>query len=116
VTPTAKRYWFVDSEARARALQLPGDFDDVAWARDDALDAIECARRKYVAILGGDVWERHGQGSNLSITHDNWYSSQHDGESDESYVKRSCDEARHFIRGFDSTREYAFVIVPRVSP
>lgn len=109
------RYWFIDEAVLVRARELPGDFNDVAWDRDDALRVIDSACNNAVAIVGGDVWEVHGPGSNLSITYDNWSSDQRDGEDGTAYAQRSCDEARRFVEAFDSTREYAFVIVPGAS-
>jgi hypothetical protein len=89
------------------------EFGSVNWAFRRA-DALEAASRFYelgIPILGGDVWEmREGR---PFLTHDNWFCERLADEPLLSFVGKSVELTKDYIRSYssDENGKYLFELV-----
>lgn len=97
-------------EARGVSLASLG-LIEVALKTSDALLAVEILAQSGVSILGGDVY--FARGSRIEPAYANWFTERRPSDTPDSYLNRSCDEARRYISEFPKRPdvEPLFVIV-----
>jgi hypothetical protein len=89
------------------------EFGSANWAlcRADALVALSELCELGEPVLGGDVWKIVD--GHPSLTRDNWYCQRSADESFESFLGRSIEVAKNYIRNYSSGESdgYLFELV-----
>jgi len=79
-----------------------------------AINFLELAKERSIAILGGDALFLEGE--EFKHTYDNWSCSQNQGELFYDYVERSIKTAREFIENYETGgRTIFFLLVYELS-
>jgi hypothetical protein len=91
-------------------IDWPG-LTDIGLQRADALEAVDLLRTAGIAVLGGDVWYRHG--SRFELAYANWHTDRQIGENSSAYLRRALDSTERYIREFPQPAncELLFVLV-----
>lgn len=81
----------------SRAISLTSEgVLDVAWSKEDALQAVQWARDAEIGILGGHVWVDHKGRWTAGV--DGWScEAGESGEAWSAFVARSCQQAETFV-------------------
>ena len=90
----------------------PIGLSEVALTYGDAQEAVKLALAWQRSILGGDVYLRAG--TVIEPAYANWHVDRRDGETDDTFVQRSCAETERYLKKLSPCavgKEYLIVIV-----
>lgn len=71
---------------------------EVGLEREIALEAIGLLQNASRSILGGDVYFKRND--KIESAYADWHSDPKPNENRDEFVRRSCEEARHYIKHF----------------
>jgi hypothetical protein len=88
------------------------NLSDIGLTRADALRAVEILREGVTPILGGDLFFL--KDGRPEFAFDNWSTEPEPGETNNLYVRRSCDTTEAFVRKIPDQPDvellFAFVV------
>lgn len=102
----------IREKIKKASIQLENyGINDLAWAKEDAIDLINSILNDEIGVLGGDVYQIGPE--SIKPLYDNWHCEKENSESQHEYLLRSKLEALHYIKNYpvEDGEQIVFVIV-----
>ncbi|AJC48495.1 hypothetical protein IB642_05980 [Allofrancisella guangzhouensis] len=85
-------------EMFAKGVQLENiGINEKAFSKESSLIILDLLNKFMIPILGGDVYIRDESCDVIIPTYDSWYYERAEGESCNSYIKKSVEKAKEYI-------------------